>query len=136
MSPRDVAPGMVPAMSPVSTMLARFSRPLRMVALAGLLSNGVAPAHADPSASEVLRRPLAPYGTDYLSGLTDGMAWINAKKGGQPLYCLPPNVSILPAQYREVLRRKVEATPALADAHAGYVLMLALAEAFPCPVKP
>lgn len=123
-------------MSPVSTMLARFSRPLRMVALASLLSSGAAPAHADPSASEILRRPLAPYGTDYLSGLADGIRWVNARKGGEPLFCPPSKVSILPAQYREILRRKVEADPSLAEAHAGYVLLTALAEAFPCPVKP
>lgn len=107
-------------------------RPRLPLLLCTVLSVSVAaPAHADPTAREILLRPAAPYGTDYLSGLADGMAWANAK-GGTPLFCPPGKVSILPTQYREILRRKVEADPTLAGAHAGYVLLLALAEAFPC----
>ncbi len=57
---------------------------------------------------------------------------VNAKKGGEPLFCPPRSVSIMPAQYREILRRKVETDPALAGAHAGYVMLLAMVDAFPC----
>lgn len=108
---------------------------LRTILTAATIAWTLLPARADPSAGEILRRPLAPYGTDYLSGLSDGLAWMNAKGAG-PLYCPPAKISIMPAQYREILRRKVEADPGLADAHAGYVLLLALVDAFPCPAKP
>jgi hypothetical protein len=105
-------------------------RTLRLLGVVLAVSTA-GPAYADPTAREILLRPIAPYGTDYLSGLADGIRWVNAK-GGAPLFCPPRTVSILPTQYREILRRKVEADPGLAGAHAGYVLLLALADAFPC----
>ncbi len=92
---------------------------LRTTLVAAAVGAAVLPARADPTAGDILRRPVAPYGTDYLSGLTDGISWVNAKKGGEPLFCPPRSVSIMPAQYREILRRKVETDPALAGAHAA-----------------
>ncbi len=108
---------------------------MRAVVALGLILLAL-PARADPTAGDILRRPLAPYGTDYLSGLTDGIEWVNAKKGGAPLFCPPGSLAITPAQYADILRRKVASDPALANAHAGYVMLLALVDAFPCPMKP
>lgn len=105
---------------------------VQAAAIGGLMT---LPAQSDPSARDVLLRPIAPYGTDYLSGLTDGLAWTNAK-GTAPLYCPPPSVSIVPAQYREILRRKVESDTSLAGAPAGYVLLRGLIDTFPCAGKP
>lgn len=41
----------------------------------------------------------------------------------------------MPAQHREILRRKVEANPALAHEPASYVMALGLIDTFPCSAK-
>lgn len=46
---------------------------LRTTLAAAAVGAAVLPARADPTAGDILRRPVAPYGTDYLSGLTDGI---------------------------------------------------------------
>ena len=96
----------------------------------------VEPARAEMRAGELLAAyPTEERAKTYLDGLATGISWYAAAVDARQhhrAHCPPDNLAITTDQYASILRRRVQAHPDELRDSAGYVLIKALAETFPC----
>ena len=105
--------------------------------MALLLPIAPSQAMADQKTGFVLDNPDDPAVAAYFVGLVEGIEWTVSvvKDKRQYPYCPPLNLAITKEQYVSILRREVERQPDLRNAFAGYTMLRALKNAFPCLEK-
>jgi hypothetical protein len=93
-------------------------------------------ANAEATAKEFLSSPPSDL-KEMLAGVLGlGFYWSNTfleADGGKPMYCPPQKLAITSQQYMEILRQHVQENPQSGDQPAGYAMLLALRDTFPCP---
>lgn len=121
----------------------RVIRCCAVAALAMILAAAPSsPVRADGSARGMIAR-LNADGDDrlymllFIAGMLNGFVWANAhverRLGLPPLYCTPPRLTLTAEQAADILRRYVQRNPEFATQLAGFAMMEALRDTFPCP---
>jgi hypothetical protein len=95
------------------------------------------PAHAEADANFFLQKIRdGDKATLYvLDGYSNAYSWTNVileKREERPLYCPPEKLAITAEQNADILRRYVERNSFAGTMPAGFALLLALADTFPC----
>ena len=71
----------------------------------------------------------------FIRGIGEGIMALSAfvnEGGGKPVYCPPPNVGLVDAQYVAIMTDHIAKYPSIKDKPVSLVLVSALEEAFPC----
>lgn len=113
--------------------------PKQFVALAMVCIVLSTPAQAEADANTFLQRIAGGDRTTLLvlDAYGNGMSWLNVDLGrsGLARYC-QGNISLVPEQTADLLKRYVEQHPRAGNLPAGAALYFALKETFPCsPTK-
>ena len=107
------------------------------MAAVGLCLALATPVHAEVTAREVLRQYDASNMTNwaFVAGVLIGFQWSNGDlehDGKQKLFCQPQDKTLEVEDVMTALRGFIRKYPPFADWQAGFALLQALKEAFPC----
>lgn len=111
-----------------------------LVAVAATLIAFPSASAAEDTAAQMLAKidaggESATFVTIWLDGNDNGASWANTileQRGQRPLFCPPGKLAITADQDVSILRRFVKERPEIGDVPAGFALLLALADTFPC----